>query len=86
LTILVEEDGTIRHIYDDILAPVFEGEEQQTVRASHVEPASTISWDGRLDSDMRPSRWADTHAGRLAIWKVSRRFWTAVPSDAAGWP
>lgn len=50
LDILIEADGTVRFVYDDRLAEVFEGEEATTVRASHVEPHG----DG-WTADMRPS-------------------------------
>lgn len=48
--ILIEEDGTVRFVYSDELAPVFAGEEQATVRASHVEP-----YRGGWVADMEPS-------------------------------
>lgn len=52
LDIIIEENGDIRFVYSDALAEVFAGEEQTTVRASHVEPHPTRP--GWL-ADMRPS-------------------------------
>ena len=40
--IVINEDGTIQFVYDDELAAVFDGEEQTTTRASHVEPAGDL--------------------------------------------
>lgn len=37
-TMLIEADGTVRFIYSDDLAGTFAGEQQETRRASHVEP------------------------------------------------
>lgn len=50
--ILIDDDGTIRFVYSDEIAPVFAGEDQSTRRASHVEPHPTKP--GWL-ADMRPS-------------------------------
>lgn len=55
--VVIDPDGSVRYIYSDTLASLFEDEEQETRRASHVEPASTFGWDhcdGWL-ADMRPS-------------------------------
>lgn len=52
MDIVVEADGTVRFVYDDALAEVFEGEQQETRRASHVEPHPARP--GWL-ADMRPS-------------------------------
>lgn len=51
LDIIIEEDGTIRFVYDDELAEAFDGEDARTTRASHVEPALRGGWY----ADMRPS-------------------------------
>ena len=48
--ILIDPDGTIRFVYVDDLAEVFEGEALYTKRASHVEPFGQ-GWM----ADMRPS-------------------------------
>jgi hypothetical protein len=52
LDLLIDEDGTVRYVYDDLLADAFEGEQKTTTRASHVEPHPTQP--GWL-ADMRPS-------------------------------
>jgi hypothetical protein len=49
--IVIEADGTVRFVYSDLLADVFTGEQQRTVRASHVEPHPARA--GWL-ADMRP--------------------------------
>lgn len=36
--IIIEPDGTVRFVYSDALAAVFDGEALHTTRASHVEP------------------------------------------------
>lgn len=51
LQLLIGADGVVSFIYDDRLAEVFAGEEQVTVRASHVEPWRYGGWY----ADMRPS-------------------------------
>lgn len=56
LDIVIDPDGTIRYVYSDDLAEVFDGEgDFATTRASHVEPADSFGWecDGWL-ADMRP--------------------------------
>ena len=50
--IIVTEGGDLQFVYADELAEVFAGEQQQTRRASHVEPHPTRN--GWL-ADMRPS-------------------------------
>jgi hypothetical protein len=50
--IVVEADGTIRFVYSDTLATLFEGGELQTTRASHVEPA--INGRAGWTADMAP--------------------------------
>lgn len=51
LSILIDSDGTIRHVYDDRLAPLLvDVGVKTTVRASHVEPHG----DGWI-ADMGPS-------------------------------
>lgn len=54
--ILIEPDGGVRFVYSDTLAEVFDGDAQETRRASHVEPATSIGWDADgWIADMRPS-------------------------------
>jgi hypothetical protein len=48
--IVIEDDGTVRFIYADDVAEMFEGEVLRTARASHVEPFGQ-GWI----ADMRPS-------------------------------
>lgn len=43
-SILIETDGTIRFVYSDALAEVFDGEQMETRRASNVEPHPTKGW------------------------------------------
>jgi hypothetical protein len=50
--IVIDADGTVRFVYSDLLADVFTGEDQHTVRASHVEPHPLR---GGWLADMRPS-------------------------------
>lgn len=46
LTVVISADGTtISYIYSDLLDAVFEDDERETKRASHVEPASSFGWD-----------------------------------------
>lgn len=42
IDILVNEDGSLSYIHDDRLVGAFDGEEQRTRRASHVEPADSV--------------------------------------------
>jgi hypothetical protein len=52
IDLTVEPDGTVRFVHDDRLVGAFDGERQETKRASHVEPHPTKT--GWL-ADMRPS-------------------------------
>ena len=55
--IFVNRDGTLQFIYDDDLADGFAGEEQETRRASHVEPfKAPFDWRPatRWQADMAP--------------------------------
>jgi hypothetical protein len=52
IDLLIDENGDVHYVYDDILADVFEDESKTTTRASHVEPHPTKpGWI----ADMRPS-------------------------------
>ena len=48
------EDGTVQFVYSDELATVFNGEQQETKRASHVEPVAYGNGCGWV-ADMKPS-------------------------------
>lgn len=50
--ILIDNGGSVRFVYSDTLAEVFDGEQQHTVRASHVEFDNLL---GGWTADMRPS-------------------------------
>lgn len=50
MEVYIGEDGEIQGIYSDDLAEVFEGDAQETRRASHVEPHPKGGWL----ADMRP--------------------------------
>ena len=52
--VMVEADGTIRFVYSDDLAEAFEGESQETRRASLVEPFNGPAGPG-WTADMSPS-------------------------------
>src|SRR6185295_18663422 len=77
MDIVIEADGTIRYIYSDELSEVFAGEDQHTVRASHVEPATSVGWeaDGWI-ADMRPSGGPILHAGVTGPTRVKQPFKT----------
>lgn len=49
--ILIDTNGDISFVYADELAQAFEGEQMETVRASHVEPWRYGGWF----ADMSPS-------------------------------
>lgn len=64
IEVFVGEDGDCEAVYSDRLAEVFAGEETETRRVSHVEPASTIGWDADgWIADMRPVRGPVLHDG-----------------------
>jgi hypothetical protein len=50
LTIIVEPDGTVRHLVDDAHADIYNafGPCVETWRNSHVETWSSLSWTARL--------------------------------------
>lgn len=49
INIFIDEDGSVQAIYDDDLVELFEGEEHEVRRASHVEPVA-----GGWAADMSP--------------------------------
>jgi hypothetical protein len=51
IDLLIDEEGTVRFVHDDLLVDVFDGEQQQTTRASNVEPWRYGGWY----ADMTPS-------------------------------
>lgn len=71
--ILIDEHGDIHFVYSDELVGVFEGEEQRTTRASHVEPFSAGGWF----ADMSPSGGPILFANG-GVMEGDDRFWALI--------
>lgn len=76
-------DGRLVFIYSDDAAGLLDEGESQITRASHVEPATSIGWDGGgWIADMRPSRGPILFDGTDAR-GVKRAFTTRAAALAA---
>ena len=54
LDIVIEADGGVRFVADDLLAEVFDGERQVTTRVSFVEPDADSIDEIRWMADLAP--------------------------------
>ena len=54
LDIVIEADGGVRFVADDLLAEIFDGEQQATRRASFVEPDADLINETRWMADLAP--------------------------------
>ena len=79
--VFIDADGLMQLIYDDDVAGLFVQDESTTRRASHVEPATTISpgTDGWL-ADMRPC------GGRILTSDRKGGYRESLPPFLDGWP
>lgn len=66
LRVTITDDGGLQFIYSDepVMRALLDCGEYEIVRASHVEPASSIGWEcGGWIADMRPSKGPLLYAG-----------------------
>lgn len=66
LDIYILPDGTVRHVYDDALAGLLDGDGAAvTQRASHVEPHASGGWYADMGPVGGPLLWADGEYGNV---------------------